>query len=128
MKIAIPTDDRVNMAAHFGRAAEFAIFSVDGNEVSEPEYRKNEHSHGAGQGHEHGTGQGQGRGQSQDFHGPLAGVNVILCGGMGQRAQQALEEMGIQALFCSPGKLEQLTTAFAEETLKTGEPSCDRRH
>lgn len=126
MKIAIPTDDRLTMAGHFGRAAEFAIFEINGAEISEPEFRKNEHTHGGEHDHDHGM--GEGHGDSRDFHGPLNGVNYILCGGMGQKARYALDEMGIRSLFCSPGEITELAKAFAEGVLETGEPSCGCGH
>jgi predicted Fe-Mo cluster-binding NifX family protein len=48
MKIAIATDDRINIAKHTGRAVEFAIFEIENGTVVNTEFLKNDHTH-----HEH---------------------------------------------------------------------------
>ena len=69
MKIAIPTNDRKTIAKRTGRAAEFAIYHIEDNEIHSIEYQKNIHSHddhGSDEGNhkkrggEHGKGQGGG--------------------------------------------------------------------
>ena len=45
MKIAIPTNDRKLIAKRTGRAAEFAIYTIDSKEIKSVEYIKNTHSH-----------------------------------------------------------------------------------
>lgn len=130
MKIAIPTDDRETTAGHFGRAREFAVFTAENGTVSEPEFRSNEHTHIAGQGHEHGQshGEGHGHGHSHDFHGPLGDVDVVICGGMGRRALEAIEQLNIEVIYCGPGAIRELAIACAADSLESGEPSCSCGH
>ena len=45
MKIAILTDDRVNVAERTGRAKEFAIVEIDNHEVKQIDYKTNSHEH-----------------------------------------------------------------------------------
>jgi predicted Fe-Mo cluster-binding NifX family protein len=53
IKIAAPTDDRRTLAERSGRAAEFAVFSIENGEIKHVEYRKNEHEHHHHHGHGH---------------------------------------------------------------------------
>ena len=54
------------------------------------------------------------------------GANVIIAGGMGQRAQQLFVENGIQVLVGAPASTpEELANAFLAGTLETGSNVCD---
>jgi predicted Fe-Mo cluster-binding NifX family protein len=54
IKIAAPTNDRQTLAERSGRAAEFAVFSIENGTIKNVEFRKNEHEHH----HHHGHGNG----------------------------------------------------------------------
>ncbi len=56
MKIAIPTNDRINVAERSGRASEFAIIEIKNNKIINIDYIENEHetNHHSGKGHNHG--------------------------------------------------------------------------
>ncbi len=41
MKIAIPSDDQVHIAGHFGRTRGFLIYDVNGNKINEKVYVEN---------------------------------------------------------------------------------------
>ncbi len=45
MKIAIPTNDRKNVAERTGQASEFVVFTIENRNVIQTEYRKNTHTH-----------------------------------------------------------------------------------
>jgi Mrp family chromosome partitioning ATPase/predicted Fe-Mo cluster-binding NifX family protein len=54
------------------------------------------------------------------------GVNVIIAGGMGQRAQGLFAEYGIEVATGAPrGEPEELVRAYLAGTLATGENICD---
>jgi ATP-binding protein involved in chromosome partitioning len=54
------------------------------------------------------------------------GANVIIAGGMGQRAQQLFVQNGIQVIVGAPAESpEQLVNAFLQQTLKSGQNVCD---
>ncbi len=54
------------------------------------------------------------------------GVNVILAGGMGQRAQQLFAQKSIKVLVGVPVETpENLVTAYHSQTLQTGVNTCD---
>jgi predicted Fe-Mo cluster-binding NifX family protein len=54
------------------------------------------------------------------------GANVIIAGGMGQRAQQLFVENDIKVVVgASEAAPEELVTAFLQNTLKSGANLCD---
>jgi predicted Fe-Mo cluster-binding NifX family protein len=123
MKIAMPTDDRKTLGAHFGRAAEFAIYETAEGDAKLLEYRPNFHVHAGG---EHGQGAGQGAGGGRDFEQGLAGVETLICRGMGRRAEEACAAMGIRVVFTDKDGLDDTARMFARGELAEGEASCER--
>jgi predicted Fe-Mo cluster-binding NifX family protein len=53
------------------------------------------------------------------------GVNVVIAGGMGMRAQQNFANFGIQTVLGIAGELDQVLQAWLEGTLQPGESTCD---
>jgi ATP-binding protein involved in chromosome partitioning len=111
MRIAIPLADG-NLAMHFGHCAQFALMDIDldtktissRTDVDAPP-------------HEPGL-----------LPPWLAekGVNMIIAGGMGSRAQGLFGEQKIQVLVGAPAESpEKLVTAFMAGELKSGENVCD---
>jgi len=55
MKIAIPTEDKINISGHFGRTKGFLIFEINDNKIINSEYRDNDFTgHAQGMHHDHG--------------------------------------------------------------------------
>ena len=111
MKIAIPLAGG-KLATHFGHCERFALVDVD---PAEKKILKRE-----------------------DIDAPphqpgllpkwLAerGANVIIAGGMGQRAQDLFVEQGIQVIVGAPADTpEQLAGEYLAGTLQSGENVCD---
>ena len=54
------------------------------------------------------------------------GADVIIAGGMGQRAQQLFAQHGIDVIVGAPAEEpEQLVTAYLSGTLQAGDNICD---
>jgi len=54
-------------------------------------------------------------------------VNVIIAGGMGQRAQQLFAQNGVEVVIGVSAKSpEELVSAYLDNTLETGDNICDR--
>ena len=54
------------------------------------------------------------------------GVNVIIAGGIGRRAQQLFSENGIKVVIgASAGSPEELVSAYLDNNLETGDNICD---
>jgi predicted Fe-Mo cluster-binding NifX family protein len=111
MRIAIPVAGG-RLAQHFGHCEQFALFEVDSNQKTI-------------------TGK-----QFLDAppHQPgllpvwLAdrGANVIIAGGMGQRAQSLFSENGITVVIgASPVDPENIVSDWLNGSLKTGDNICD---
>ena len=111
MKIAIPVQaGRVSM--HFGHCEEFALYEV--NEDDKTILGKTTHKPPA---HEPGV-------LPSWLH--ELGANVIITGGMGQRAQQLFAQNGITVVVGAPAETpEQLASAYLSGTLQAGENICD---
>lgn len=117
MKIAVATMDGKLVSNHFGRSQGFVVFEAKGTSLDNREYRTNNHTPHAqglchGEGHEHG-------------HHSHAGIldllhdcDVVLCGGMGTGALQALHQNGIKAVIMnSPSSAEEAAASYLSGTL-----------
>lgn len=111
MKIAIPIAEG-KLCMHFGHCEQFALFDVDnktkkitGKKMFTPPA------------HEPGV-------LPKWLH--EQGANVIIAGGMGQRAQSLFAGNGIKVVVGAPGdEPEKIAAAWLNGTLKTGENVCD---
>jgi len=111
MKIAIPLVQG-RLSLHFGHCEQFAIIDVD----SDTNNIEN-HELASPPAHEPGV-------LPRWLSG--MGVNVIIAGGMGQRAQQLFAQNNIKVVIgASVQSSEELVTAFLKNTLVTGDNICD---
>ena len=111
MKIAIPlVGDR--LSPHFGHCERFALVEADeqaGKIASKDVLKAPAHQPGL---------------LPRWLH--EQGANVILAGGMGQRAQQLFEQAGIKVVIGVPSETpEILVAAYLNGTLTTGANICD---
>ena len=111
MKIAIPTDNG-RLSAHFGHCERFAMFETDdsGREVASKTFHE-------APPHEPGL-------LPRWLHG--LGANVIIAGGMGQRARQLFADNGITVVVGAPEETpDALVGAYLRGTLQSGVNTCD---
>lgn len=108
MKIAV-TYDNGNVFQHFGRTEEFKIYNVEGGRVVDSEVMSSN-----GVGHE-----------ALAWLLKEADIDALICGGMGQGAQDALAEAGIEVCAGAQGNTDEAVAAFlAGELVNTG-VNCD---
>lgn len=111
MKIAT-THENGNIFGHFGRTPEFKVYQVEDNKVISSQVLATE---GSG-------------------HGALAavltenGVDVLICGGIGPGAVNALEGAGIQVVPGQDGDTDRLVNMYLDGRLTAGEPVCNCHH
>ena len=111
MKIAIPVTHG-RLCAHFGHCDQFAIFETGGEDPNS--LKKSMHDAPP---HEPGL-------LPRWLH--ELGANVVIAGGMGQRAQQLFAGNGIKVVVGAPADTpEQLATAYLAGTLQAGDNICD---
>ncbi|MEW6374513.1 MAG: NifB/NifX family molybdenum-iron cluster-binding protein [Thermodesulfobacteriota bacterium] len=107
MKIAIATDGNL-VSPHFGRCPQFILVEIQNGEIVKKEILKNP-------GHEPGF-------LPQFLH--EHGVECIICGGMGHRAQGLFAEKGIQTLTGIIDEIDNVIERFLKSELKSGESLC----
>ena len=111
MKIAV-TYDNGNIFQHFGRTESFKVYDVEDNKVVSSEVIG---SNGVG-------------------HGALAGlladraVDVLICGGIGGGAQQALADAGVELVAGAEGDADQAVEAYLKGELISTGSNCDHHH
>jgi predicted Fe-Mo cluster-binding NifX family protein len=118
VKICIPTGTAdgktAQVHAHFGGAPYFTIYDTDKDAVEVVNNDNQHHTHGMCQ--------------------PMAalsakGIDVVVCGGMGVRAIQKLNEGGVRAYRAVAGSVAEIAKQFAEGGLEeiTADDAC-REH
>lgn len=107
MKIAISTDNG-NVSEHFGRCPQFTIVEIENNKVIKKEIINNP---------------GHATGFLPKFL-KEQGVNCVIAGGAGFRAQQFFNEFGIKLITGVQGKVDDVINNFIKGELKQGEDTC----
>lgn len=109
MKFAIPLADG-KLTAHFGHCKEFALIDVEENIIKKKEML-------VPPAHEPGV-------LPRWLH--EQGVNVIIAGGMGNKAQVLFNEQNIQVVTgAQPLEPEELINSYLDKSLTTGNNLCD---
>lgn len=111
MKIAV-THENGNVFGHFGKSKEFAIFEAeDGKVVSSHVEKAPEEGHGAMVGFLTGL-----------------GVDILICGGIGAGAVNALKEAGISIYAGASGNVEMQVSALLNGQLsENSEANCGHK-
>jgi len=111
MKIAIPMANG-QLCLHFGHCEQFALIEVDptNKTIESTDYATPPQ-------HEPGV-------LPRWLH--EQGVNLIIAGGMGQRAQQLFAQNDIQVVVGAPSKpIDEVVASYLNGTLEAGENVCD---
>ena len=108
MKIAV-TYDNGEVFQHFGRTENFKVYEVENNQVVMSEIIVSN-----GTGHD-------------ALAGFLAGegVAVVLCGGIGEGAQNALSEAGVEVISGTEGNTDEVVEAYLRGELTSAGVNCD---
>lgn len=111
MKIAV-TYDQGNVFQHFGKTENFKVYEIEDGKVVSAEVMGS-----------NGTG-----------HGALAellaqhGVEVLICGGIGEGAKNALAEAGVELVSGADGDTDQAVEAYLKGELVSTGVNCDHHH
>ncbi len=108
-KIAIATENS-QVSAHFGRCQSYTIFDVEGKEITGKNVVDTP-------GHQ--------PGMLPPFLNEK-GVNYVVAGGMGPRAQNLFKGMNIEPIIGVSGKVEDVIRDFLNGTLERGDSLCDQ--
>ena len=108
MKIAISTDNG-NVSEHFGRCPQFTIAEIDDGKVIKKEVIEN-------QGHDS-------AGSLPKFFQDI-GVNVVIAGGAGSRAQEFFKQFNIELIVGVSGSVDETIEKFREGKLEGSAGTC----
>ena len=126
MKIAVPTMDGLSLSPHFGRSRSFLVMDVVDGLIQSRQLRENGAGHAGpcdhsapDHGHDHGR-----------FAALLSDCDVVLVGGIGAPARQALEGAGLKVFpVAHPCLAEDVALRYAKGTLpEAGGSSCGCSH
>ena len=108
MKIAV-TYENGNVFQHFGRTEQFKVYEIEDNKVISSQIVGND-----GLGHE-------------ALAGLLAdrAIDVLICGGLGQGAQNALAAAGVEVVAGASGDADAAVEAFLRGELENTGANCD---
>jgi len=117
--IAISSDDNTGLnsrvSGHFGHCPYFTLAEIEDNRIKSVKAIDNPYA------------QQHIPGQIPEFiHGQ--GVNVMLSGGMGQRAVMFFEQYGIEVATGATGTVEQTLQAYLAGQLHGAEPCAGHHH
>ncbi len=112
MRIAFPTNDRIQVEEHFGHAKEFAFANVKDGKVLSTEYH---------------TPPPHAPGVIPAFVGKQ-GATVIVTGGMGGMAVNLFKEQKIDVILGATGKIEDILKTYIEGELASTGSVCDHHH
>ncbi len=108
MRIAVTYQDG-QIYQHFGHCEQFKIYDVEDNQVKAAQIAEAD---------------GAGHAAMASFLGSK-GVQVVICGGMGEGAQTALDAAGIQVMAGQSGDADAAVEAFLRGELENSGANCD---
>jgi len=122
MKIAIPTDDGINVSAHLGRARYMLVVTLDDGQIADRQLR------------EMGSGQQQ-HDHSHDHHEHhharfqrVADCDMLVGGGMGQPAYERLLSMDLQVIMTDLKRVDDVLQAALQGTLSHNPRRIHKSH
>ncbi len=108
MRIAFPTNDKINVEEHFGHCAFFALVDVEGGKIAKTEFVSSpEHAPGV----------------MPKFLGEQK-ADVIITGGMGSMAINLFNQQNIQTVLGASGSIENLVSDYLAGNLASKGSAC----
>ena len=112
MKIAV-TYENGNVFQHFGHTRQFKLYQAEGKQIAGSQVLDTN---------------GQGHGALAGFL-QAQGVQVLICGGIGGGARQALAQAGIAVYAGATGNADGLVEQLLQGTLpQNGDVTCNHHH
>lgn len=126
-KIAIATNNGVNVTGHIGRCRSFMIYEIDGENILNKELRENVFTHHRiSDHHEHHHGEGGGHSHAGLIEG-LKDCSYLISHGGGWRVVEDLKQNNIVTLFTDVELIENAVNQFIKGELKN-DPDLVCRH
>ncbi len=123
MRIAAVSDDGVTISQHFGRATQYVVVSVEDGKVTGKETRSKTGHHSFAAHHED-TPPGERHGYdagAQTRHASMmetiSDCQVLIAGGMGWGAQEALKNRGIEVVTTDLSNIDEAVKLYLQGKL-----------
>lgn len=110
--IAFPTSDRTTVDGHFGHTKEFAIYTIEENNITDIKFVTPPP-------HEPGV--------LPRFLGQL-GIDVIITGGMGRMAVSLFHQQDIDVILGAQGRIDTNLQEYVGGTLESTGTTCNHNH
>lgn len=121
-KIAVVTNNKINLSKHFGKSKYFAVYEINGNEISEPYYidfPDNEAHNPKKQ--RLSIGIIDGGSVNRDHHDVLLSLikdcKVVLSGGMGEGMKEKLLKYDFTAILTAERDIKNAVQSYVNGTL-----------
>jgi len=134
MKVAIPTNNKETISAHFGRTKGFLIVDIENGNIVNEEYIPNtitghvQHPHDT----EHSQPHSHEHNHSIDTHEQVAqrfaNIDVVIAGGMGYGMKSRFESANIRTIITSEKDIKTALEHFINGTLKNEENLTCHHH
>jgi predicted Fe-Mo cluster-binding NifX family protein len=108
LKVAISCDDE-KVSPHFGRCQKYLIFKIKDGQVIDKEEVLNP-------GHQPGF---------LPHFLNQKGVNVLIAGGAGPRAQKILQDLGIETILGISGNVNEVLELYLKGKIEPGQSQCE---
>jgi len=125
MKIALVTEDGKTVSAHFGRATQYMVVTVEAGIVTNRALIPKPAHHSASSNHEHHEhgdgepGHGQhGHGHAQAMLEPITDCAMLVTRGMGRPAYEAAQAAGLEPVVTALANIDDVIAAHAAGTLE----------
>jgi len=116
LRIAVATPDGERLSAHFGETPWYEVFSVEDGRIVARERRAKPHN--VNHAHEPGAyAEQHRRGGGMNFFAPIRDCQVLIVGGMGQRAYEWARSVGLDVVP-TKGKVAEVVRAYLNGTLQ----------
>ena len=112
MKIAIPTNNRLDVEEHFGHCKEFAIYDIEAKEIKNVSYI---------------TPPAHAPGVIPKFLAEEK-ANVIISGGMGQMAINLFKDNNIEVILGAVGSINTNLQNYIDGELISSGEACEHEH
>lgn len=120
MKIAIPSNDNLNISNHFGKTKGFVICEIDTNNIIKKEYKQNTftgHAQGLHHDNEHDH-------SHQGIFKAIGDCQTVIAGGMGKRLYNDFEKNNIKVFVTKETNIDDALKSFMNDTLENNSDDC----
>ncbi len=130
MKVAIPSNDNINISAHFGRSKGFVICEIDNGQVTKREYIQNSftgHAQGSHHHHEHGHSHEHGHEHQHSHAGIFKAIGdceTVIAGGMGRRLYDDFMQKNIKVYVTREMNIDNAIALFINSELDNNSETC----